>query len=177
MTEADNYSFSAVIKADLSANSFRHGIIGVLVAWFFSPSFRTVFRHRLVTYLFSQGFAGRLVGRLLWHHGVRVSACHIHWKAKIGPGLALPHPTGIVIGEGVRIGNGATIYQQVTIGTNRKQGVHYPNVGNDVIIYAGAALFGNIKIGDDTVIGSNVIVASDVPPKAKLKHRCLCEVL
>lgn len=86
--------------------------------------------------------------------------CRISPGAVIGVGLNLPHPEGVVIGEKAKIGKNATIYQQVTIGQNQGG---YPIIGDNVIIYAGAKIIGNIHIGYNSVIGANAVVTKDVP--------------
>lgn len=94
--------------------------------------------------------------------------CFVQFDAEIGPGLRLPHPTGIVIGQGVRIGANCTIYQQVTLGGARlgdwKAG-RYPTLGNNVVLFAGAKLLGEIEVGDGAVVGANAVVTKDVPPR------------
>ncbi len=47
-----------------------------------------------------------------------ITGAEISHRAVIGPGLALLHPTGIVIGPGAKIGAEATICQGVSISTN-----------------------------------------------------------
>lgn len=78
-----------------------------------------------------------------------------------------PHGlTGIFVSGLARIGQNCTIYQHVTIGSNRLPGhprYGAPQIGNDVLIGAGATLIGNIKIGDHVKIGANATVAEDVP--------------
>lgn len=80
--------------------------------------------------------------------------------AKIGTGLKLPHYIGIVIGRNAKIGKDCTIYQQVTLGQNKDL---YPEIGNNVVIYAGAKIIGGISIGDNAIIGANSVVTKDVP--------------
>lgn len=92
--------------------------------------------------------------------------CFVQSGARIGPGLKLPHPVGIVIGAGARIGSNCTIYQQVTVGGARRgdyQANRYPCIGNDVVLYAGARLLGDIRVGDRVEVGANAVVRSDVP--------------
>jgi serine O-acetyltransferase len=92
--------------------------------------------------------------------------CYISRRAKIGPRLRLPHPVGIVIGDGVVIGNGCTIYQHVTLGGRRLgdwQHGRYPVVGNDVVLFAGAVIAGSIAIGHHSTVGANAVVLDDVP--------------
>lgn len=89
-------------------------------------------------------------------------------KAEIGPGLRLPHPTGIVIGDGVRIGARCTIYQQVTIGGARRgdwQAGRYPAIGDDAVLFAGAKLVGPVSLGDGVTVGANAVVTRDIPSR------------
>ena len=76
-------------------------------------------------------------------------------NCKIGKGLVLPHPQGIIIGNNVKIGNNVTIYQQVTIG--RKRG-GYPKISSGCVIYPGAKLFGKIEIRENSIIGAQSVV-------------------
>jgi serine O-acetyltransferase len=76
-----------------------------------------------------------------------------------------PHPIGIVIASGVVIGKKVTIYQNVTIGRKTVgDESSYPVVCDNVIVYAGAVLIGNITIGARSIIGANAIVSKSVPP-------------
>ncbi|MCG9556004.1 serine O-acetyltransferase [Vibrio kanaloae] len=77
----------------------------------------------------------------------------------------LPHPIGIVIGHDVKLGEGCTIYQNVTIGSATTKAPQ-PTLGNNVTVYANAVLIGPIHIGDNAVIGANSVVNQDVPPNA-----------
>ena len=88
----------------------------------------------------------------------------IHPKATIGNSLFIDHGMGVVIGETAIIGDNVTLYQGVTLGgTGKEKGKRHPTVGNNVVIGAGAKILGNIKIGDNSYIGSNAVVIKDVP--------------
>jgi len=88
----------------------------------------------------------------------------IHPGATIGNGLFIDHGMGVVIGETAIIGDNVTLYQGVTLGgTGKEKGKRHPTVGNNVVIGAGAKVLGNIKIGDNSYIGSNAVVIKDVP--------------
>lgn len=83
--------------------------------------------------------------------------------------VRFPHPSGIIIGEGVTIGEGCVIYHQVTIGgkdRNLPPPKKYPIIGKNVTIYAGAMLLGDIYIGDNSVIGANSVVMTNVEPNS-----------
>jgi len=83
---------------------------------------------------------------------------------RIGGGLLIPHPQGVVIHPEVEIGPNCLLLQQVTLGTGPKPGV--PKLGGHVDVGAGAKILGGVVIGDHAVIGANAVVISDVPAHA-----------
>ncbi|MGE4504711.1 MAG: serine O-acetyltransferase [Desulfovibrionaceae bacterium] len=89
-----------------------------------------------------------------------ICGADIPFNENIGPGLAMPHPNGVVIHSNAIIGANCTIYQQTTIGRNHRIGE--PVIGNEVIIGAGAKILGSVTIGDGARIGANSVVLDDV---------------
>lgn len=89
-----------------------------------------------------------------------ITGADIPIACKIGGGLLIPHPNGIVIHPDVIIGHNCLIFQQVTIGFS---GNGVPEIGGHVDIGAGAKILGQIKIGNHSKIGANAVVLSDVP--------------
>jgi serine O-acetyltransferase len=84
---------------------------------------------------------------------------------RIGGGLLLPHPSGVVIHLDAQIGPNCLIFQGVTIGTgSHAPGV--PTIGGHVDVGAGAKILGPITIGDHAKIGANAVVLCDVPAGA-----------
>lgn len=85
---------------------------------------------------------------------------------KIGKNLRFAHFQGVIIGNEVVIGDNCKIYQQVTLG-QKKNGVEGygddPIIGDNVIIFSGAKVFGKINIGNNAIIGANAVVFKDVP--------------
>jgi serine O-acetyltransferase len=102
------------------------------------------------------------INAVLRHHfwSVVVGA-DIPLNVKIGGGLLIPHPNGIVINDNVEIGVNCIIFQQVTIGTRNV--LNSPKIGGHVDIGAGAKIIGDLRIGDHAKIGANAVVLSDVP--------------
>ncbi len=89
----------------------------------------------------------------------------IHPAARIGPGLFIDHATGVVIGETAEVGADVTIYHGVTLGgTSLAHGKRHPNLGDRVVVGAGAKVLGPITVGDDSRIGANAVVVKAVPP-------------
>ncbi|MCZ0811236.1 MAG: serine O-acetyltransferase [Pseudomonadota bacterium] len=94
-----------------------------------------------------------------------VTQAEIPLNCEIGGGLKLPHPNGVVIHPGARIGPNCIIFQQVTLGTSStRSGV--PEIGGGVELGAGARVLGSVKIGDHAIIGANAVVTHDIPEAA-----------
>lgn len=92
-----------------------------------------------------------------------VSGADIPLVSKIGGGLMMPHPNGIVIHPDAVIGPNCMILQQVTLAI--KDG-GAPHIGGHVDIGAGAKLLGPLHIGAHATIGANAVVLCDVPEGA-----------
>ena len=130
-----------------------------------SSGFHVVLSYRLAHSLrFRLGLFGRaLAGGLFWWSR-HFDGCSIAPSARLFGGLILPHPHGIVIGPEVVVGPRAWIFQNATLGgAPGKPGM--PRVGADARIYSGAVLTGPIVVGDNVMIGANVVVFRDIPPR------------
>jgi serine O-acetyltransferase len=90
-----------------------------------------------------------------------VTGADIPLNCKIGGGLLIPHPNGIVIHPQATIGVNCLIFQQVTIGARGQEGL--PVIGGHVDVGAGAKILGNLTIGDHARIGANAVVTKSVP--------------
>lgn len=81
--------------------------------------------------------------------------------------INFPHGlSGIFISSSATIGDGCTIFQQVTIGSNTlvdSKNCGAPKIGKNCYIGAGAKIIGNVTIGDNVRIGANVCVTKDIP--------------
>ena len=120
----------------------------------------------LVFYKISRFFYLRKIyffSRLFMEIGKRLTSIEIHPGAVIGKRFFIDHGFGVVIGETTVIGDDVTIYHGVTLGgTGKEKGKRHPNIGNNVLIGAGAKVLGNINIGNNVKIGSNAVILKDV---------------
>ncbi len=140
------------------------------------PSIKVLTSHRIAHELYRAGCG--LLPRIISEMAHSETGIDIHPGASIGENFFIDHGTGVVIGETCRIGKNVRLYQGVTLGAksfpldeagNPVKGVpRHPIVGNNVIIYSGATILGRIRIGDNTVIGGNVWVTTDVPAGARV---------
>lgn len=126
-----------------------------LLCYYRTPKFRVVVLIRCLLKSKSPLTKRQYRNKLAVKYGVEIGTHPV-----IGSNLRIEHFQGVVIGDHVTIGNNCVLYQQVTLG--QKDG-KYPAVGNNVIIYAGAKVLGDITIGDHAVIGANAVVIKDVP--------------
>lgn len=131
------------------------------------PGIHAMMHHRLAHTLHELGvpFIARVISEL----GRSETGIDIHPGAKVGAGFFIDHGSGVVIGETAIIGNNARLYQHVTLGAKKLDGVpkgmpRHPIVEDDVTIYSGATVLGRITIGRGTVIGGGVWVTHDLPP-------------
>ena len=114
-----------------------------------------------------------LIPRIITEYAHRLTGIDIHPGASIGEYFFIDHGTGVVIGETSTIGHRVKIYQNVTIGAKSfdvapdgslVKGIkRHPDIGNNVVIYAGATILGgDTVIGDHCVIGGNVWLTHSV---------------
>ena len=114
-----------------------------------------------------------LLPRMMTEEAHEQTGIDIHPGATIGESFFIDHGTGVVVGETCVIGSHVKLYQGVTLGAksfdadengNPIKGIkRHPQIGDRVVIYAGATILGGeTHIGDDCVIGSNVWLTRSV---------------
>jgi serine O-acetyltransferase len=119
-----------------------------------------------------------LIPRMMGEYAHRITGIDIHPGAKLGKSMFIDHGTGVVIGETSEIGNNVKIYQGVTLGALSfpkdacgkiiKGAKRHPTIEDDVTIYSGATILGNIVIGKGSLIGGNVWLTESVEPGTKV---------
>lgn len=105
-------------------------------------------------------FMRKIYGWLHYHKSMQLGLqipCNV-----CGGGLRINHYGLIVIDDNAVIGDWCDIHQAVNIGQSLERGVS-PKLGSNVWIGPGAKLFGNIVIGDNTMIGAGAVVNKSFP--------------
>lgn len=155
-----NQDIDAVFARDPAAR----GKLEVLICY---PGIHALLAYRLSHWLWKRRWY--LLARFISQFARFLTGIEIHPGATIGRRFFIDHGMGVVIGETASIGDDVTMYHGVTLGgTSFEKGVRHPQVGNNVIIGAGAQLLGPIKVANDARIGSNAVVVSDVPEGATM---------
>ncbi|MBP2146918.1 serine O-acetyltransferase [Methanofollis sp. W23] len=166
---------STVILADLNRYYSYHGrdittegktaiIRGAIIHLVFSRGFRAIFYYRLRNHAEKKNI--RFLGGVIGIIDVLSNSIEIHPRARIGPGLFMPHPQCIVIGAGAVLGSNVTINQGVTVGASpgkEIEGQTEPVVEDNVLLGAGAKVLGPVTIGANAMIGANAVVVRDIP--------------
>lgn len=134
------------------------------------------------TFLFKAGFHAVLLFRIshffyrvrlpwiawfIQRLNVTLCGAEIEYNTPIDKGLFIAHPVGIVVGRGTKIGKNFTIYQNVTVGARHIDPVRifqFPEIEDDVTLFAGAVVVGGVRIGSQSTVGANAVVIRDVPP-------------
>src|SRR3984893_14868123 len=127
------------------------------------PGLHAIWAYRLAHWLW--GHNCKLPGRIVSEIARFITGIEIHPGAKIGRRLFIDHGMGIVMGETTEIGDDVLIYQGVTLGgTSLKKEKRHPTLEDHVMISAGAAVIGPVRIGRGSRIGAGAVVVSSAPP-------------
>lgn len=136
------------INEDLAAAAGVGANLSMFIKTMHTKDYRNVFYYRLP---------------FLWRHLLnfllpRERTCWIH-TGDIGGGLVVQHGfSSLIVAES--IGNNFCFNQNVTVGWGKSG---KPTIGDNVRIFTGAVVAGNIKIGNNVTIAANSVVRHDIP--------------
>lgn len=161
----------SLIRADLMANADRKRqpapvywarVVGKLLV---TPQVQVVVLFRIGHALAATPL--RPLAFLLRSLGLMIAGAELHPDAEIGPGFALVHSSGVVIGGGVVAGRDLRVAQGVTLGEPGRGAPEetwgFPTLGDHVTLGANATVLGRRSLGDGCVVGANSVVTRDVP--------------
>ena len=154
------------MESDPAADSEQE----ILLAY---PGFKAISAYRIAHELHKLGFG--LAARMMTEEAHSKTGIDIHPAAELASPLFIDHGTGIVVGETTISGKNLKLYQSVTLGalslkcgSKLKGCKRHPTIGENVVIYAGASILGNVSIGNNVTIGSNVFITESIPDNVKV---------
>lgn len=157
---------NAILRGDPASVSKRE----IVLAY---PGLQAVSVFRIAHFLHQRGVP--LIPRIMTEHIHSKTGIDIHPGVSIGRGLMIDHGTGIVIGETSIIKDQVRLYQGVTLGALSPQHSlanpdlkRHPTIENNVIVYAGATILGDVVVGEGSIIGGNVWLTQSIPPQSRV---------
>lgn len=97
-----------------------------------------------------------------------LSTIELHPAVDLPGAFLLSHAIGTVLGAAT-YGQGLVVFQNVTVG---RVGENRPQIGRDVVLFAGATVTGRSVIGDGTVVSAGATVHNvEVPPNSMVRGK------
>lgn len=143
------------LKKDIKANRVgkKKFLVSLIVPNFFNAILWLRFylfleRHKLPTFF---------AYRYLYHiHALEFAEC-----VKLGGGLGLPHPRGLLFCRGAQVGENTVLNGNVRF--TLKHG-SAPKVGDNCIVGDGVIFLGSAVVADNTIVGAGSVVTKKFPP-------------
>ncbi len=137
----------------------------VVRMFLFTPGFQFVFLRRLQEIVVKIPIVGRILRRILWWLACCIYGSEIGLATKVGGGLYIPHPYGIVLGI-CTVGSDVAVMQNVTVGRRRPDDDGAAIIGDRALLSAGCVVLGAVSVGEGAIVAANSVLLSDVPPGA-----------
>ena len=155
--------FWTTVRADINRFKDEGSGLRVVVRGLLSQGFQALFVYRIFRWFHERRIPTQPVRFIFERFIETTTGISIPVEAMVGKGLRIHHFGGIIVHCRAVIGENCTFYHGVTLGDRGGFG-GAPQVGNRVMIGAGAKLIGEIVIGDDCIIGANAVVTTSIPP-------------
>jgi serine O-acetyltransferase len=152
-----------LVKGDLGRLS-QEGRVSprVLAAGLLSQGVQAILVYRFFNWLMRHGLPGQPLRFICERYIEITTGISIPAACRIGKGLRIHHFGGIIFHPSAVLGENCTLYHGVTIGDRGGSG-EAAQIGNNVLIGAGAKIIGPVSIGDGCLVGANAVVTKDLP--------------
>lgn len=164
---------AADIEAAYEGDPAAQSLEEIVLAY---PGLQAIAVYRLAHTLYLEDVP--IVPRVMTEHVHARTGIDIHPGATIGKRFFIDHGTGVVIGETATIGDNVKVYQGVTLGARSflrdnqgrvvKGSKRHPDIEDDVTIYSGATILGDVRIGARSIVGGNVWLTHAIPEDTKI---------
>lgn len=138
------------------------GIGGVIKSYFYKPLYRVVFWYRVVCYLKQTKYLRHSIAPfayfILQHLGYKYGV-FLNTNIYVGSGLYIEQG-GCIYLNAEHIGKNFSVFHEVTLDITPGKGKSW--VEDNVTIYMGAKVIGDVKLMSGCVVGANAVVTKDV---------------
>lgn len=153
--EAACLDLQAYLERDPACNQ-------LLMPFLYFKGYQAIQLHRISHFLWNQ--KRTVLARYFQSRCAEIFAVDVHPAVHIGHGFMLDHATGLVVGETSRIGCNVSALHQVTLGgSGTGSSLRHPQIGDGVLLAAGATLLGPVEIGDNAKVAAGSLVLESVP--------------
>ena len=134
-------------KGEAYFNPYHSGQYTVFLYYFSNSVFKV------------DNFNSKLADKIYYLNKI-MNSCDLFYEIELPEIFMLDQPVGAVLGR-AKYGNFFKFTQNCTVGNNNNI---FPTIGENVSMAANSMVFGNSKIGDNTIIGPGAIVKDeDIP--------------
>ena len=146
----------------VSDNSLKKMVVTVIT----NPCFHAVCLFRLSNLFYRVHLSP--IAKIIWYVNRMLYHVDIDYRARLAGGLVIKHGIGLVIGHHVRTLGPVKLYQGVTLGGSGKvrmyegEEIDQPILGENVIVYTDAKIFGPVIVGKNNHIRAGSIVTEDI---------------
>lgn len=159
-------SWGAITKDFMFLRGKKSNLKNIISSYFFNPGFKCVVLLRVQ--LYANNRKRIRLAQLISNYNLSKTGAEFCVGVQVGSPLIIRHPSGIVVGGGVVIGDYCTILQGVTLGRVNLENsapIEYPKVGSHVVFGAYCAALGNIIIVNGTTLGAHSVLLSSALKK------------
>lgn len=97
--------------------------------------------------------------------GSFLTAIELYYSAEIGESFKINHGIGTIVGARSKIGKNVLLHHNVTLGEKNGR----PTLEDNVIVFPGAVIVGNIVVGENSIIGANTFLDKSLPKNSIYK--------
>jgi serine O-acetyltransferase len=158
-----------ILFSDRGTGMGKPGLKEVIRIILVKPGAQALALYRIYHWLYKRGLS--LLPEVLSRLNFFLTGARIDPGAEIGPGCHLLDSAGVGIGQGVVIGSNVWIHRHVSVGgggtypfTLGLGDRGWPRIGNNVVLFIGVSVLGNLEVGDNTVVGAHSLVLESLPP-------------
>lgn len=134
-----------------------------LSRYLFEAGFKFIFWHRITRYFYLKNSFLYFFPRFILKHYSYKYNFDISYRAQIGPNLQIAHFGYIIVPSYVTLGKNCKLRPGVVFGKKLTGETEKAVIGDNCDFGVGSKIIGNVKIGDNVIVGANAVITKNVP--------------